>query len=109
MEQAPGFITAGEENLVYRATKTLYGMMAGVHDREKKLSKTYNSVGYYQSKADLCVQHWVIDGEYMLDVTYTNDVIGGSTNKKERLKAIGKLQGVYSIKQIKGEGKTDIF
>jgi len=45
----------------------------------------------------------------MLDVTYTNDVIGGSTNKKERFKAIGKLQGVYSIKQIKGEEKTDIF
>jgi len=44
-EQAPGFITAGA-NLVYCANKTLYGMMAGVRDWEKKLSKIYNSVGY---------------------------------------------------------------
>lgn len=28
-EQAPGFIRAGEEDLVYRANKTVYGMMAG--------------------------------------------------------------------------------
>jgi len=104
-EQAPCFITAREENLVYRTNKTLYGMMVSAHDWEKELSKTYNTLSYYQSKADLCVQHWVIDGEYMLQVTYTNDVIGGSMTKKERLKAIGELEGAYHIKQIKEEGK----
>ena len=78
-EQAPGFIRAGEEDLVYRANKTIYGMMAGAHDWEKELSGTYDALGYYQSKADPCVRHRVVNGEYTLNVTYTDDVIGGSS------------------------------
>ena len=51
------------------------------------------------------MQHWVIDGEYTLHITYTDNVIGRSTTKKEKLKAIRELESAYSIKQIKEEGK----
>lgn len=56
-EQAPGFICTGEEHLVYCANKTVYGMMAGAHDWEQELSRTYNALGFYKSKADPCVRH----------------------------------------------------
>jgi hypothetical protein len=103
--QAPGFVAPGEEHLVYRANKTVYGMMAGAHDWEEELSGTYDALGYYQSLADPCVRHRVIDGQYTLNVTYTDDVIGGSTTIGEEMKAIGELEGAYEIKRVEEEAK----
>ncbi len=102
-EQAPGFVIPGEEHLVYKANKTVYGMMAGAHDWEDELSGTYDSLGYYQSKADSCVRHRVINGEYTLNVTYTDDVIGGSTSRAEELRAIGELESAYDIKRLEDD------
>lgn len=99
-EQAPGFITPGEEHLVYKANKTVYGMMAGAHDWEDELSGTYDALGYYQSRADSCVRHRVINGQYTLNVTYTDDVIGGSSSKDEEIRAIGELDSAYDIKRL---------
>lgn len=105
-EQAPGFVASGEEHLVYRANKTVYGMMAGAHDWEQELSTTYNATGYYQSKADPCVRHRVINGKYTLNVTYTDDVVGGSSTVGEKEKAVQELEDAYEVKRVEdGEGK----
>lgn len=104
-EQAPGFVCKGEEHMVYRANKTMYGMMAGAHDWEKELSGTYDGLGYYQSKADLCVRHRVINNKYTLHVTYTDDVVGGSSTKGEEEMAIGELESAYDIKRVGDEEK----
>jgi hypothetical protein len=108
-EQAPGFIRRGEEHLVYRAHKTVYGMMAGAHDWEDELSGTYDALGYYQSLADPCVRHRIIDGQYTLNVTYTDDVIGGSSSSAEEIKAIGELESAYEIKRVEDDEEKGRF
>ena len=90
-EQAPGFIRPGEEDLVYCTNKTIYGMMVGAHDWEQELSSTYDTLRYYQLKADPCVQHRMVNREYTLNVTYTDNVIGGSSTWKEESVTIGEL------------------
>jgi hypothetical protein len=108
-EQAPGFIRRGEEHLVYRAHKTVYGMMAGAHDWEDELSSTYDALGYYQSRADPCVRHRVIDGRYTLNVTYTDDVIGGSSSHEEEAQALGELESAYEIKKVEDDEEKGRF
>ena len=105
MEQPPGFVTPGEEDMVLRCNKTVYGMMQGAYDWETELSKSYDALGYYQSRADPCVRHRHINGQYTITCTYTDDVLGGSTSKDEEEKAITGLEDCYEVKRIDDNGR----
>lgn len=74
--------------------------MAGAHDWEKELSRTYNALGFYQSKVDPCVRHRVVNGKYTLNVTYTDNVIRGSSTRGEASRAVDELKSAYEIKRI---------
>ena len=46
------------------------------------LSRTYEELGYYQSRADQCVRTRWRNGEFTITNTYTDDVFGGSSTGK---------------------------
>ncbi|KAJ3483779.1 hypothetical protein NLJ89_g12034 [Agrocybe chaxingu] len=109
MEQPWPFVVWGKEHMVLRVNKTVYGMMQGVYDWEDELSKTYKGLGYYQSCADPCVQHRLINGQYTLMCTYTDDVLGGSSSDQEKEKAIGEIEECYEVKRIEGTGGAKVI
>ena len=78
MKQPDGFATPGTAHLVCKLKKALYGTKQGAHEWYKTLSRTYDELGYYQSRADQCVRTRCRDGEYTITNTYTDDVFGGS-------------------------------
>ncbi|PPQ83509.1 hypothetical protein CVT25_006999, partial [Psilocybe cyanescens] len=47
----------------------------------------------------------VINNKYTLHVTYTDDVVGGSSTKGEEEMAIGELESAYDIKRVGDEEK----
>ncbi|CAA7270338.1 unnamed protein product [Cyclocybe aegerita] len=63
MEQPWPFVVQGKEHMVLQVNKTVYGMMQGAYDWEDELSRTYKRLGYYQSCADPCIRHRLIDGK----------------------------------------------
>ncbi|KAJ3492187.1 hypothetical protein NLJ89_g11265 [Agrocybe chaxingu] len=109
MEQPWPFVVQGKEDMVLRVNKTVYGMMQGAYDWEDELSRTYKGLGYYQSRADPCVRHRLIDGEYTLTCTYTDDVLGGSSSPAEKERAIGEMEGCYEVKRIEESGGAKVI
>ena len=57
MEQPPGFVKPGEEDMVNIALKTIYGTMNGAYDWSQSLKASYNRLGYYELKANPCICH----------------------------------------------------
>ncbi|CAA7267103.1 unnamed protein product [Cyclocybe aegerita] len=81
----------------------------GVYDWEDKLSRTYKGLGYYQSRADPCVRHHLINGQYTLTCMYTDDILGGSSSIQEKEKAIGEMEECYEVKRIEGTGGAKVI
>lgn len=100
MEQAPGFVKQGEEDKVYVADKTVYGMMNGTNAWAEELSRSYNRLSYYQSRADSCVWSQRIGNELTITSTYTDDVFGASSTDTGAALAKEELSKCYEVKDL---------
>lgn len=100
MRQPPGFVARGEEGKVLRVVKTLYGMMQGGYDFQVEMSSAYESMGYYKSLADPCVHSRVIDNEFAITSTYTDDIFGASSTKEGAKKAKEEIEACFEMKDV---------
>lgn len=100
MRQPPGFVAQGEENKVLQVVKTLYGMMQGSYDFQREMSGSYESLGYYKSSADPCVHSRVIDQEYTITSTYTDDIFGASSTKEGAQRSKEEIEACFEIKDV---------
>ena len=80
--------------------KTVYGMMKGAYDWFYLLDDAFATLEYYQSKADLCVQSRLINGEYTLTSTHTDDIFGVSTTEDGTTEAKAELDCCFEIKDL---------
>jgi len=71
--------------------KTVYGMMQSTYDWFYLLDNAFAAFGYYQSKADSCVRSLLINSEYTLTSTHTDDVFGVSTTDDGATEAKAEL------------------
>ena len=55
MEQPPGYVQPGKENLVCKLRKSLYGLKQAPRCWNEKLREYLKSLGFYESAADPCV------------------------------------------------------
>lgn len=55
--------------------KTLYGTIQGAHDWVQNLDATFERHRYYRSKADSQIHLRVQDNEFILMLTWTNDIL----------------------------------
>ena len=100
MEQPPGFVKPGEEDMVNIALKTIYGMMNGAYDWSQPLKASYNGLGYYELKANPCICHQINDKGFTLTGTYTDDVFGALSNAEGAEIAKNELANCYDIKDM---------
>jgi hypothetical protein len=89
-----------DEEQVLLLLKTVYGMMQGAYDWFYLLDDAFAALGYYQSKADSCVQSRLINGEYTLTSTHTDDVFGASTTEEGATEAKAELDRCFEIKDL---------
>ncbi|PPR03889.1 hypothetical protein CVT26_000820 [Gymnopilus dilepis] len=76
-------------------------MTQGGHDFQKELVGTYDGLGYYMSRADPCIHSRGMNGVFDLNGTYTDDVLGASTNDETAEAAADELGKCFDIKKSK--------
>jgi len=74
--------------------------MQGAYDWFYLLDNAFAALGYYQSKADSCVRSRLINGEYTLMSTHTDDVFGASTTENGATEAKAELDRCFEIKDL---------
>ncbi|KAJ3564398.1 hypothetical protein NP233_g8320 [Leucocoprinus birnbaumii] len=100
MEQPQGFVEGGGDK-VWKLQKTLYGTMQGGHDWFKTLSKTYKELGYHQSLAEPTIRTRRDGEKFTITCTYTDDTMGGLSDRGEAERAKRELGEKYEAKVMK--------
>ncbi len=91
-----------EGEYVLQMMRAMYGMMDAGNAWFHELNQTFTKQGHKQSRADPCV--WLLKNgaERMYTCTYTDNVSGASTSRKEGVRVCKEIGSVY---EIKGLGK----
>ena len=99
MEQPKGFEKRDNE-YVWKLKKTLYSIIQEVHNWAINLNKIFKDLGYYKSRADLQIQSQVINDEFMLTFTWTDDVLGVLSILSGEISTKDQFTASYNIKDI---------
>lgn len=100
MCQPPGFVAQGGQKKVLQVTKTLYSMMQGSYDFQGEMSSSYKSLGYYKSLANPCVHSCILNEEYTITSTYTDDILSASSMEEGAKQAKREIEACFKIKDL---------
>lgn len=90
MEQPEGFVVPGQEHLVCKLNKSLYGLKQAARQWYKKIDRALRKLGFKRLEADHCVYIWR-EGDLVIYIALYVDDLLLLSNSKAKLKEI-KLQ-----------------
>ena len=82
MKQAEGFIKAGNENLVCKLKKSIYGLKQASRQWYKKFDSVISSFGFNENLVDECVYLKTVGDQFIFLVLYVDDILLASSNQK---------------------------
>ena len=106
MKQPQGFILEGQEELVCRLNKSIYGLKQSPRCWNTALHRKLDGVGFVQSTSDPCVYKKDSGGDIFLIGVYVDDIVlAGKTDRE-----IGEVKTALSASfDIKDLGKLHHF
>jgi len=108
MAQPEGFAAQGQEHLVCRLKKSLYGLKQSPRQWYQKLHSTLSDLGFSRCASDHCVWIWAKDGIKVIIPAYVDDLTLACNNVptlkriKEELKKRYKMRDLGPIAYILG-------
>jgi hypothetical protein len=108
MAQPEGFAAPGQEHLVCRLKKSLYGLKQSPRQWYQKLHSTFVDLGFSRCASDHCVWVWAKDGIKVIIPAYVDDLTIACNNNpalkriKEELSSRYKMRDLGPIKYILG-------
>ena len=118
MKQPDGLVVKGQENLVCKLKKSIYGLKQSPCCWNEALDEHLKKIGFIQSKADPCLYIGKIDGELICLAVYVDDIILASkkpeviqkTKKlfasKFEVKDMGRLHYFLGVRIVQNEGNV---
>ena len=118
MKQPDGFVVKGQENLVCKLKKSIYGLKQSPCCWNEALDEHLKKIGFVQSKADPCLYIGKLDGELIFLAVYVDDIILASkkpevTQKTKKLfasnfdvKDMGRLHYFLGVRIVQNEGNV---
>ena len=118
MKQPDGFVVKGQENLVCKLKKSIYGLKQSRRCWNGALDEHLKKIGFIQSKADQCLYIGKIDGDLIFLAVYVDDIILASkkheviqkTKKlfacKFEMKDMGRLHYFLGVRIVQNEGNV---
>ena len=104
IQQPKGFVRTGEEHLVCKLRKSIYGLKQSPHCWNSALDKQLKEMGFVQSTSDPCI-YADAGGETFFIVVYDDIVLAGLCD--DRIKRVKEtLSQKFDIKDI---GKLHYF
>ena len=105
MTQPKGFEVVGEENMVCKLEKSLYGLKQSPRQWYKRFDKFIMGLKYTRSKYDHCVYFRKLqDGSFIYLLLYVDDMLIASKSQKEIEKLKTQLNREFEMKDL-GEAK----
>ena len=88
MIQPKGFIVQGQENLVYKLRKSLYGIKQAPKQWYKKFDSFMHRIGFKRCEANHCCYVKSFDNSYIILLLYVDDIliVGSSFEEINNLK-----------------------
>nr|CAE02415.2 OSJNBa0095E20.2 [Oryza sativa Japonica Group] len=114
MDQPDGYVLEGQEEMVYKLLKSLYGPKQAPKQWHEKFDNTLTSVGFVVNEADKCVYYRYGGGEGVILCLYVDDILifGTSLNvieevkdflsKSFEMKDLGVADIILNIKLLRG-------
>jgi hypothetical protein len=75
MDQPDGFAVKGQEGMLCKLLKSLYGLKQASKQWHEKFDKTLTSVGFVVNEADKCVYYHFGGGEGVILYLYVDDIL----------------------------------
>ena len=105
MKQPPGYEKEGEEHLVCRLSKSIYGLKQSSRCWNMALDAHLKSVGFSQLKSDPCIYASGGEDSFYIGV-YVDDMILAGNDKAKMKSVKKKLSSKFDIKDL---GKLSYF
>jgi hypothetical protein len=122
MDQSDGFAVKGQEGMVCKLLKSLYGLKQTPKQWHEKFDKTLTSVGFVVNEADKCVYYRFDGGEGVALCLYVDDILifGTSVNvikevkeflsQNFEMKDLGEADVILNIKLVReGDGGVTLL
>jgi hypothetical protein len=122
MDQPDGFAVKGQEGMVCKLLKSLFGLKQAPKQWHEKFDKTLTSVGFVVNEADKCVYYRFGGGEGVILCLYVDDILifGTSLNvikevkdflsQNFEMKDLGEADVILNIKLVKeGDGGVTLL
>ena len=100
MTQPPGFIEPGQESLVCKLNKSLYGLKQSPRCWNVKLDGFLQSLGFSQSSADQCIYMRVVEGAQTIIAVYVDDLIIMSDTSAQLNEVKKGLSAQFKMKDL---------
>ena len=101
MEQPKGFVESGQEHLVCRLRKSLYGLTQAPRQWYKKFDDFIQSVGFSKSDEDHCLfTKTTQDGSPVFLIIYVHDMLLSGRHAGELTELVRKLRLKFAMKDL---------
>ncbi|KAJ9543281.1 hypothetical protein OSB04_022988 [Centaurea solstitialis] len=105
MDQPQGFVSVGQENLVCRLKKSLYGLKQSPRQWYKRFDTFMTSHNFSRCLYDSCVYiKKCEDGSFVYLLLYVDDMLIASKNKKDIQQVKDQLNAEFEMKDL-GEAR----
>ena len=120
MEQPCGYVKAGQDDLVCKLKKSLYGLKQSPRCWNKRLGEYLESIGFQTNRADPCVFVRFKDKKLAIIAVYVDDLIISTSDIEEmesiknilatqfKMKDLGQLHYCLGMSIIQNEGGKQI-
>jgi hypothetical protein len=106
MHLPDGFVTKGQEGMVCRLMKSLYGLKQTPKQWHDKFDQTLTFVGFVVNESDKCVYYQYGKGEGVILCLYVDDILIFGTN----LNVIKEVKDFLSQNfEMKDLGEADVI
>ena len=118
MKQPEGFEVEGNEDLVYKLNKSLYGLKQSSRCWNSVLDEHLKSIGFVQTESDQCIYVKVKDGDIFIAAVWVDDIIlakktdeeinnvKASTAERFQVKDMEELKYILGQQVIQKNGKV---
>ena len=97
MKQPPGYAVPGQEELVCRLRRSIYGLRQSARCWNLKLKEVLGRLGFQQSTADQCLFIRKVRGKTVFLLVYVDDMLVASADDGEIKRVIDALTGEFEL------------
>ncbi len=100
MQQPKGFAKKGNEEMVYRLTKSLYGLKQAPRQWYKKFDGFMQRNGYFRCNADHCCYFKKVKSSFIILLLYVDDMLVAGVNLEEIKNLKKQLSSEFEMKDL---------